>query len=205
MSNYYSVLGLSSTATKEEIKKAYRKLSLLHHPDRPNGSHEKFLKISEAYEALIAFEPQKTHNFYQEEKHLSYVHVHKHHYDVATKQVIVDLSFSRDMFKAYTNNSEGSFLSWNVKGLNSGWLEIPLDHLIRSDFKFEIYFITNYGKTYIKQFTYKDPRTPWDLFKAKHFTVIKLVKFLINTVKIVMWLWLAFSLYNIINLLIKHT
>ena len=55
MSDLYSVLGLTSTATKEEIKKAYRSLSLKFHPDKTGGNLEaitKFQKISEAYETL---------------------------------------------------------------------------------------------------------------------------------------------------------
>ena len=53
--NLYEALGITKTATQEEIKKAYRKLSLELHPDRNNGSDEsteKFKKISNAYETL---------------------------------------------------------------------------------------------------------------------------------------------------------
>jgi len=53
--NLYEILGIDKTATQEEIKKAYRKLSLELHPDRNNGSDEsteKFKKISNAYETL---------------------------------------------------------------------------------------------------------------------------------------------------------
>jgi len=53
--NLYETLGIDKTATQEEIKKAYRKLSLELHPDRNNGSDEsteKFKKISNAYETL---------------------------------------------------------------------------------------------------------------------------------------------------------
>ena len=53
--NLYEILGVSKTATQEDIKKAYRKLSLELHPDRNNGSDEsteKFKKISNAYETL---------------------------------------------------------------------------------------------------------------------------------------------------------
>jgi DnaJ-class molecular chaperone len=53
--NFYETLGVAETATKEEIKKAYRKLSLQWHPDKNNGSPEaitKFQAISEAYETL---------------------------------------------------------------------------------------------------------------------------------------------------------
>lgn len=48
----YGVLGLKRTATKEEIKKAYRVLARKHHPDAPGGSHEKFQEIQEAYEQI---------------------------------------------------------------------------------------------------------------------------------------------------------
>ena len=55
MSDLYSLLGLTSTATKDEIKKAYRSLSLKFHPDKTGGNLDaisKFQKISEAYETL---------------------------------------------------------------------------------------------------------------------------------------------------------
>src|SRR5277367_4134090 len=53
--DYYEVLGVERAADMEEIKKAYRKLALKHHPDRnPNdkSAEEKFKELSEAYEAL---------------------------------------------------------------------------------------------------------------------------------------------------------
>ena len=50
--DYYNVLGLKKEASKEEIKKTYRKMSLKHHPDRKGGSAEAFKKINEAYEVL---------------------------------------------------------------------------------------------------------------------------------------------------------
>jgi molecular chaperone DnaJ len=52
---HYSILGISNTASKDEIKKAYRKLSLENHPDRTNGNIEKaeiYKKINEAYRIL---------------------------------------------------------------------------------------------------------------------------------------------------------
>ncbi|GET90781.1 Dnaj domain protein, putative [Leishmania tarentolae] len=48
----YAVLNVSTTATLEEITAAYRKLALVHHPDRPNGSQAKFQEIQRAYEVL---------------------------------------------------------------------------------------------------------------------------------------------------------
>jgi molecular chaperone DnaJ len=52
--DYYEVLGVSKTASKEEIKDAYRKLALQYHPDRNKApeAEEKFKEISEAYAVL---------------------------------------------------------------------------------------------------------------------------------------------------------
>ncbi|NPA32296.1 MAG: molecular chaperone DnaJ [Aquificae bacterium] len=53
--DFYAVLGVSRNATKEEIKKAYRKLVRLYHPDiNPDPSaEEKFKEINEAYHVLV--------------------------------------------------------------------------------------------------------------------------------------------------------
>jgi len=53
--DYYEVLVVSRTSTAEEIKKAYRKLAVQHHPDKHKGdkkAEEKFKEIGEAYEVL---------------------------------------------------------------------------------------------------------------------------------------------------------
>ena len=55
MDDLYSVLGVTKSATDDEIKKAYRKLAFKYHPDRNPGdkaAEEKFKKINAAYEVL---------------------------------------------------------------------------------------------------------------------------------------------------------
>jgi molecular chaperone DnaJ len=60
--DYYEVLGVAKNASEDDIKKAYRKLAMKHHPDRNQGdgakaSEEKFKEAKEAYEMLS--DPQK--------------------------------------------------------------------------------------------------------------------------------------------------
>jgi molecular chaperone DnaJ len=50
--DYYEALGISKSASADEIKRAYRKLALQHHPDRHGGDDSQFKEISEAYEVL---------------------------------------------------------------------------------------------------------------------------------------------------------
>ena len=52
-SDSYTTLGILPGAPQDEIKKAYRKLALKLHPDKPEGNTEKFQKLQNAYEALI--------------------------------------------------------------------------------------------------------------------------------------------------------
>jgi molecular chaperone DnaJ len=49
--SYYDILGVSETATQDEIKKAYRKKAVEHHPDK-GGDERVFKKISEAYDTI---------------------------------------------------------------------------------------------------------------------------------------------------------
>src|SRR5579862_7623143 len=50
--NYYEVLGLDKTASKDDIKKAFRKLAHEYHPDKKGGNAEKFKVVNEAYSIL---------------------------------------------------------------------------------------------------------------------------------------------------------
>src|SRR4029079_10526834 len=58
--DYYTVLGVNRDASEEDIRKAYRKLAMKHHPDRnpdDKASEDKFKEAKEAYEVLT--DPKK--------------------------------------------------------------------------------------------------------------------------------------------------
>jgi molecular chaperone DnaJ len=59
--DYYNVLGVSRTASQDDIKKAYRKLAHEHHPDKKTGNADKFKEVNEAYQVLS--DPQKRSNY----------------------------------------------------------------------------------------------------------------------------------------------
>lgn len=50
--DYYEVLGVARSASEDEIKKAFRKAAVKHHPDKEGGDEAKFKEINEAYEVL---------------------------------------------------------------------------------------------------------------------------------------------------------
>ncbi len=50
--DYYEVLGVGKSASADEVKKAFRKQAIKHHPDKEGGNEEKFKEVNEAYEVL---------------------------------------------------------------------------------------------------------------------------------------------------------
>lgn len=50
--DYYEVLGISKNASADEIKKAFRRAAVKHHPDKEGGDETKFKELNEAYEVL---------------------------------------------------------------------------------------------------------------------------------------------------------
>ncbi|MBW3519118.1 DnaJ domain-containing protein [Flavobacterium sp. NKUCC04_CG] len=65
MKDYYKILGVSRTATSSEIKNAYRKLSMLYHPDRHHGEEKfngLFVEINEAYQTLYKEEQRSRYD-----------------------------------------------------------------------------------------------------------------------------------------------
>ncbi|MDX2435357.1 MAG: molecular chaperone DnaJ [Desulfobacterales bacterium] len=65
--DYYEVLGISGTASSDEIKKVYRKLAMKFHPDRNPGdkeAEEKFKQATEAYEVLSDSKKRQIYDTY---------------------------------------------------------------------------------------------------------------------------------------------
>ena len=62
--NFYEILQIPPTATKQEIKKAYHKLAIQYHPDKYSGSNaeEKFLEIKTAYDILYDDEKRQQYD-----------------------------------------------------------------------------------------------------------------------------------------------
>lgn len=62
--DYYDILGVSKTASQDEIKKAYRKLALQYHPDRNKSKdgEEKFKEVTKAFEVLSSTEKRQQYD-----------------------------------------------------------------------------------------------------------------------------------------------
>ena len=91
MKDYYETLGITKTATSEEIKKAYRNLAFKYHPDRnPNdkAAEEKFKQVSEAYNVLIDEKKRSDYDRYGS-------------------------SQSYETASSYGNQSSGNYYNWN--------------------------------------------------------------------------------------------
>lgn len=119
--NYYKVLGLSSTASKEEIKKAYRKLALEFHPDKNKSpdAHEKFIEINEAYLIL-----------YDDEAREKYDREYNYHFSQHKKQKSSDYERSKEFYDQEKANqkkteqeqkfNDSDLNDWAKKAKNQG-------------------------------------------------------------------------------------
>lgn len=67
--DYYHILNLTRSASNSEVKRAYRKLSLKHHPDRSDDpkSEELFLEVAEAYDVLSSSSTRAVYDQFGEE------------------------------------------------------------------------------------------------------------------------------------------
>jgi DnaJ-class molecular chaperone len=92
--SYYKILGVNEKASKDEIKRAYRSLSLKHHPDKNKGdkmSESMFQKISEAYETLG--DDQKREEYDMQSKN-PFMRMNSHYGDDGAMEVPIDEIFN---------------------------------------------------------------------------------------------------------------
>src|ERR671926_1136227 len=108
-SDYYEVLGVPRSASKDEIKNAYRKLALQYHPDRNKSTNaeEKFKEISEAYAVLSDDEKRKRYDTYG---HVGAEEVFRGS-EANFDEIFRDMGFSgvRDIFEQIFGGRGGGF------------------------------------------------------------------------------------------------
>jgi curved DNA-binding protein CbpA len=117
--NYYKVLGISKSASSQEIKKAYRKLAIKYHPDKnkvnKEAASEKFKKISEAYDVLSDDEKRKKYDQFGKEGLNNNVHMSHQH----AQEMFSTFFGGRDPFSMFFDNDDLNF-NGGMSGFNNG-------------------------------------------------------------------------------------
>ncbi|MCB0487587.1 MAG: J domain-containing protein [Cyclobacteriaceae bacterium] len=101
MRDYYQIMGVSPRATEAEIKRSYRKLAVLYHPDKNTSidAEERFKEINEAYETIG--DPEKRQQYdYQLRVHSTFHHAHTSTVDSASRR--------RRAYRAYREEVQSS-------------------------------------------------------------------------------------------------
>lgn len=138
----YEVLQVSKNATEDELKKAYRRLSKIYHPDMNPGDKEaeiRFKEVSESYETLK--DPQKRKkldmDLYNYEGHTTSTTVNSSAYDIFNSLFQDDIenhNKEREDYIKFLEDMEPKFNKYNKtlenemsSALNSGWFLTTLD------------------------------------------------------------------------------
>ena len=127
MKDYYQILGISKSALKEEIRKAYRRLAHEFHPDKNKSTNaqEKFIEITEAYKILN-----------DSEKRISYDNLFN--------------NYSNDQKKEHDDNFE-RYRKWQRAAQSEAQAESKMSF---EDFKFkfldQVVIIYDYAKIGVK-------------------------------------------------------
>lgn len=144
--NYYEILNIEQNASQEEIKKSYRKLAMLHHPDRNQGkkiSEDKFKKINEAYDTLS--DPMKRKTYDDSLFSTNRAHMPQHDFDDLVNSVFkgsgFDSVFKQTFKQPQTKRVNVHLGFWEaVFGLNKSY-EIAIQHNNKSNnFRFDVTF-----------------------------------------------------------------
>lgn len=98
--NYYKILGLDTNSSISEIKRTYRALVKLYHPDVSNSAnaHEEFISINEAYRAVLNYKLGHT-NSYTKSNTVSYEDWMKYRREKARKEAAMHAKIRFEEFK----------------------------------------------------------------------------------------------------------
>ena len=125
--DYYSILGVSKTASADEIKKQFRKLALKYHPDRNQGNkaaEAKFKELSEAYEVLSDTQKRSQYDnfgqYWQQSDTTGYTNSNTSSSNYNTKVDFGGTDFSQyGNFEEFINELLGRFSTPGNDGSNS--------------------------------------------------------------------------------------
>lgn len=164
MSNYHDILGVSPTATKADVKKAYHKLCMIYHPCQGGNANE-FLKIKEAYDALNTFNPNKTHNIHYERRPSGMVQPLSSYHNSVTGSITHHVLIMR-VIKIETDVFNGIQHSKNALYSFDAEFIISKKFLIACNYSYNIYFHMMDGSIVTLSHSFKDPRSKfrktWD-------------------------------------------
>jgi DnaJ-class molecular chaperone len=171
---HYSVLGVNENATHDEIKKAYRSLSLKYHPDKNNNNEnvEKFHKISEAYEILGDETKRQEYNMSLKSPFGDNVNFHFGNIDELFNNIFRQSGFQ--MGRPPSDNFPQQFNNPNIRIFNSGFpsshfqnmhkaipiiqnIKINMEHVLNGTqipIEIERWIIENHNKIFEKETLY---------------------------------------------------
>ena len=128
--SYYDILEIDSSASETEIKKAYRRLSLLHHPDR-GGRNDKFQQINEAYECLS--DSNKRNEYDNRQNGFGYHHGNMNFEGIFPNNIHI-IRMPTNMSSGFTNNIPGGLAGGLFNMINQEDLLMGLcENLLREE------------------------------------------------------------------------